>query len=234
MPRQVRIEYEGATYHAMCRGNRREAIFGDDNDRRMFLATLAEAVGKTGWLVHGYVLMGNHYHLLMETPQANLVRGMSWLQTTYTTRYNARHRTNGHLFAGRYKAIVVDPEDPRYMATLLDYLHLNPVRAGLVSPGRGEAVVDYPWSSLPGYAWGNVQPGWLTVTRGLNCMGWTDACADRRAFVERVEARARTEAEEDSGGGELAGQRLQSTLRILHYSQAEGQCAFAYDRVFGD
>jgi len=89
MARQVRIQYEGATYHVMCRGDRQEAIFADDGDRRIFLASLAEAVAKTGWRLHAYVLMGNHYHLLLETPEPNLVRGMAWFQTTYTTRYNA-------------------------------------------------------------------------------------------------------------------------------------------------
>ncbi len=102
MPRQVRIEFEGAFYHVMCRGDRREAIFQDDQYRERFLATLGEAVRRTGWRVHGYVLMSNHYHLLVETPVPNLVRGMTWFQTTYTVRYNARHRVSGHLFAGRY------------------------------------------------------------------------------------------------------------------------------------
>jgi REP-associated tyrosine transposase len=90
MPRQVRIEYEGSTYHVMCRGDRRERIYEDDNDRQMFLATIAEGVQRTGWLVHAYVLMGNHYHIAIETPEPNLVRGMAWVQTTYTARYNAR------------------------------------------------------------------------------------------------------------------------------------------------
>ena len=132
MPRQVRLEYEGATYHVMCRGDRREPIFEDDDDRRIFLATWAEAAGRTGWRTQGCVLPSNHYHLVVETPEANLVAGMTWFQTTYTARYHARHRASGHLFGGRYKAIVVDGEDPRYLATLLDYVHLNPVRAGLI------------------------------------------------------------------------------------------------------
>ena len=148
MPRQVRIEYEGATYHVMCRGDRREAIFADDHDRQTFLRTLAEVVGKTGWRLHAYVLMSNHYHLLLETPEPNLVRGMTWFQTTYTTRYNARHRTSGHLFGGRYKAVVIDLEVPRYFAAVLTYIHLNPVRAGLAKVGAG--LLDYSWSSLPG------------------------------------------------------------------------------------
>ncbi len=213
MPRQVRIEFPGATYHVMCRGDRREPIYADDDDRRMYLATLAEVVARTGWLLHAYVLMGNHYHLIIETPEPNLVRGMAWLQTTYTARYNARHRCTGHLFAGRYKAILVDPEDGRYLSVLLDYLHLNPVRAGLISARRGEAVVDYPWSSLPGYASVRHQPAWLSVERGLASFEWTARAADRRAFVKRVEQRAQAEAAKRCGYAELEGQSLQSTLR---------------------
>ena len=76
MPRQVRIEFPGATYHVMCRGDRQEWIFADDDDRKMFLFTLVEAIGRTGWLLHAYVLMGNHYHFVLETPESNLVRGM--------------------------------------------------------------------------------------------------------------------------------------------------------------
>ena len=100
MPRQVRIEFEGAFYHVMCRGDRREAIFQDNQDRERFLATLGEAVRRTGWRVHGYVLMSNHYDFLVETPVPNLVRGMTWFQTTYAVRYNARHRASGHLLCG--------------------------------------------------------------------------------------------------------------------------------------
>lgn len=100
MPRQIRIEYPGATYHVMCRGDRREAIFEDDADRECLVETLAQAVRRAGWRIHAYVLMGNHYHLVLETPEPNLVRGMTWFQTTYTVRYNARHRRTGHLYGG--------------------------------------------------------------------------------------------------------------------------------------
>ncbi len=92
MPRQVRIQFPGATYHVMCRGDRREEIFREDGDREMMLATLAETVEKTGWRVHAWVLMGNHYHMLFQTPEPNLVKGMTWFQTTYTLRLNAKHR----------------------------------------------------------------------------------------------------------------------------------------------
>ena len=92
MPRSLRIAYPGAVYHVLCRGDRREAIFRQDADREMFLATLGEMCGRTGILIHSYVLMSNHYHLLTETPEPNLVAGMQWFQGTYTQRFNARHR----------------------------------------------------------------------------------------------------------------------------------------------
>lgn len=104
MPRQVRIEYPGAMYHVMSRGNRRQDIYLNDVDRHDFLKTLAEACQKTGWQAHAYCLMSNHYHLVLETPNANLVAGMAWLQGTYTTRLNVRHKLIGHVLSGRYKA----------------------------------------------------------------------------------------------------------------------------------
>ena len=106
--RPVRIPYPGAVYHVMARGNRGQAVFGDDTDRQLFLETLGEACEKTGWRIHAHVLMGNHYHLLAETPEANLVAGMKWLQGAYTRRHNGWHRLFGHLFQGRHKAVVVD------------------------------------------------------------------------------------------------------------------------------
>ena len=107
MPRSIRIDYDGAFYHVIARGNRRELIFHDEEDRRTFLRTFGEACGMTGWRVHAWVLMSNHYHLLIETPSANLVNGMSWVQNAYTRRFNTRHRMWGRLFGDRYKAVVV-------------------------------------------------------------------------------------------------------------------------------
>ena len=98
MARPLRIQYPGAVYHVMARGNQGQPIYQDDLDRKRFLETLGESCQKTGWLVHAYVLMGNHYHLLIETPEANLVAGMKWLQGSYTQRYNGRHKVFGHLF----------------------------------------------------------------------------------------------------------------------------------------
>ena len=99
MARKLRVEYPGAIYHLMNRGDRREPIFKDDEDRQRFLGTLGEACVKTGWQVHAYCLMSNHFHLVIETPQANLVRGMKWLLGVYTSRFNRRHKLFGHLFS---------------------------------------------------------------------------------------------------------------------------------------
>lgn len=159
MARPLRIEYEGAHYHVMARGNQGRRIFDDDKDRQRFLETLAEACAKTGWRVHAYVLMDNHYHLLVETPEGNLVAGMKWLQGAYTQRYNGRHKVFGHLFQGRYKAVVVDGKDPNYLQIVSTYIHLNPARAGLIRIGK-ESLKRYRWSSYPWYL-SRQCPGWL-------------------------------------------------------------------------
>ena len=170
------------------RGDRREDIFRADVDRRQFLATLSQACERTGWRVHAWVLMGNHYHLLLETPEPNLVKGMHWLQTTYTSRFNRRHRLCGHLFQGRYKSVLVEPEAPGYFATLSDYIHLNPVRARLV--GLDDRLVDYRWSSYPAYATGRGRTPWLEVSRVLSEIGVEDTVSGRYRFAERMRQRA--------------------------------------------
>ena len=136
MPRKLRLEYEGAIYHVMNRGDRREAIFLDDKDRERFLETLAECCAKTKWQIHACCLMNNHFHLVMETPQANLVAGMKWFLGTYTARFNRRHKLFGHLFSGRYKSLIVDGSCTGYLKTVCDYVHLNPARANLVSADK--------------------------------------------------------------------------------------------------
>ena len=173
MPRKVRIEFAGAVYHVLDRGDRREAIFADEMDRETFLGTVEEVCRRTGWRLHAYVLMSNHYHLLLETPEPNLVAGMKWFQSTYTMRFNRRHRLSGHLFQGRYKAIVVDPEERNYLVTLSDYIHLNPVRAGLLR--EGEKLFAYRWSSYPAYVKrGTMSPWWLKRETVLGELGLND------------------------------------------------------------
>src|SRR6266481_2379458 len=132
MARRLRVEYAGGIYHVMNRGDRREPIFRDDRDRERFIETLGEACRKTGWEVQAWCLMNNHFHLVIETPQANLVAGMKWFLGTYTSRYNRRHKEFGHLFSGRYKALVVDGSGNGYLKTVCDYVHLNPARAKLL------------------------------------------------------------------------------------------------------
>ena len=131
MARKLRVQYPGAIYHVLNRGDHRELIFRDDPDRQRFLDTLAEASVKTGWQVHAYCLLPNHFHLVVETPQPNLVAGMKWLLGTHTGRFNRRHKLVGHLLSGRYKALIVDGTTPGYLRTLGEYVHLNPVRAKL-------------------------------------------------------------------------------------------------------
>ena len=195
MARSVRIEYPGAYYHVMARGNRREAIFLDDDDRKFFLECLAEACEKTGWRVHAWVLMGNHYHLFVETPEANLVEGMKWVQNTVTRRFNVRHRKWGRLFGDRYKSVLVEGGEANYYTALWEYIHLNPVRAGLVKAREGGSILDYPWSSIAGgHA---LMPGrrakWLAAAEGLAIMGFADTVAGRREMVGHLDQRGRTE-----------------------------------------
>jgi putative transposase len=188
MPRKGRVEFAGALYHLLDRGDRREDIVRDDTDRARFVATLGEVCARTGWRVHAFVLMRNHYHLLVETPQANLVAGMRWFQTAWTVRFNRRHRLNGHLFQGRYKAMVVDAEERGYFTALGDYIHLNPVRAGMIS--LDERLFDYCWSSYPFYVVRKGRPDWFEPDRVLGELGLEDTIAGRRRYGERMRQRA--------------------------------------------
>ena len=201
MARKLRIEYAGAIYHVMSRGDRREPIFGDDADRRRFLETLAEACAKTGWQVHAYCLMGNHFHLVVETPMANLVAGMKWFLGTYTSRFNRRHKLFGHLFSGRYKSLLVDGSGDGYLRTVCDYVHLNPVRAQLLTDA--EPLRSYAWSSYAHYLQApGRRPAWARVDRLLGEMGIPQySAAGRRQFEAGMEERRRRDAPGDWQGG---------------------------------
>lgn len=146
MARQLRIEYDGALYHVMSRGNEQREIILGDEDRFSFLDCLREMSDRFEVDIFAYVLMDNHYHMLLRTNKANLSKSMQWLGTTYTRRFNLRHSRSGHLFQGRFKGILV--ESDAYMMQLSCYIHRNPLRAGIV--GR---LADYRWSSYPAYAY---------------------------------------------------------------------------------
>jgi putative transposase len=164
MARPIRVEFPGAVYHVMARGNEQREIFRDDQDRRRFLQTLSEAVEQFGLRVYAYCLMSNHYHVVAGTPRANLSRAVGWLQATYTARFNARHRRRGHLFQGRFKAQLV--ESDVYGRWLVEYVHLNPVRprqrGRSIPPESASELARYEWSSHRDYAGMRRQsPSWL-------------------------------------------------------------------------
>jgi REP element-mobilizing transposase RayT len=144
MARPVRIEYPGAVYHVLCRGNNRQAVFRDDHDRKRYLEKLCFYCEEKGVLLLCYCLLTNHVHLVLETPQGNLSKMMQAFQTSYTVYFNKRHRRTGHVFEQRYKAFVVDQDN--YLLEVSRYVHLNPVAAGLV-----RRAANYRWSSYGGY-----------------------------------------------------------------------------------
>ena len=156
MARPLRLEFEGALYHLTSRGNARERIFLDNEDRVRFLGIFADVVERFGWICHAYCLMGNHYHLLVETPGVNLSRGMQLLNGVYTQWFNRRHRRAGHLFQGRFKAILVEKES--HLLELARYVVLNPVRAKMVRSAR-----DWPWTSYRATAGQAEVPEFLVV-----------------------------------------------------------------------
>lgn len=178
MARPLRFEHPGALWHVTSRGNERGAIFHDDRDRIDFLDILADAVGRFGWRLHAYVLMGNHYHLLLETPEPSLSRGIHRLNGIYSQHFNRRHERAGHLLEGRFKAILVEKE--RHLLELVRYVVLNPVRAGLA-----RTAADWRWSSYRYTAGLHCAPAWLeTHWTVAQFGGGTGALAAYREFVD--------------------------------------------------
>jgi len=164
MARPLRIEYPGAIYHITSRGNGRGDIYQNDDDRENFLDVLASVIVRFGWICHSYCLMGNHYHLLIETPEPTLCGGMRQLNGVYTQRYNRSHNHVGHVFQGRYKAIVVDRDV--YLLELCRYVVLNPVRAKMVKNVR-----EWIWSSYAAMIGEVAPPSWLSVDWLLSQFG---------------------------------------------------------------
>ena len=190
MARPLRVDVRGGWYHVTARGNERKAVFRDDEDRRRFLERMEELVERFALAIHGYVLMDNHYHLLLETPQANLSAAMQWLGVSYTAAFNHRHRRVGHLFQGRFRAVLVDEAA---VAEVSRYVHLNPVRvrelgldktaqqrlrtgvgpkpdANLVRQ-RLQRLRQYPWSSYRAYTGATRHPSWLTTQPVTQMLG---------------------------------------------------------------
>ena len=189
----------------MCRGNNGQEIFLTDDGRRLFLATLDEVCRQTGWSIHAYVLMSNHYHLLLETPEANLVAGMKLFQGAYTQRFNAMFQRRGHLFQGRYKAIPVqtDPLEGglEYFRKVSTYIHLNPFRAGLYGEGFAQGLESYPWSSYPAYCGvARKRPEWLVRRKVLRTWGLAEGeSGTLAAYREKLERCMKFERDPESG-----------------------------------
>jgi putative transposase len=182
MARPLRIEYPGAFYHVMHRGNAGSDIFKSIKDRETFLEYIGKAVERYELKIHTYCLMKNHYHILLETPQPNLSQAIKWINVSYATYFNRKRGRSGHLFQGRFKSILVDADE--YLKHLSRYIHLNPVRAKLV-----ERCQDYRWSSYPAYGGYINAPEWLEISWLLSLFAKDQKKAkiQYRNFVEQVD-----------------------------------------------
>ncbi len=187
MARPLRIQYEDALYHVTCRGNERKAIFRDDHDKNVFLELLNDGQKTYCIVLYCYVLMDNHFHLLLETPLANLSEFMRWFNITYTSHYNRRHKRTGHLYQGRYKSILVEKKS--YLHILSRYIHLNPVRTKqegkLALSEKKKYLRNYPWSSLLGYIDDTRRNGIIDYDRILESYGG-DNKKGRRLYWETI------------------------------------------------
>ncbi len=180
MARKPRLEFAGAKYHVISRGNYRKDVF-EGGAAESFEKTLFEACGKCGWRLHAYVIMSNHYHLALETPEANLVEGMRWMQGTFANRFNAYCGERGHVFQSRYKSLVI--EEGRPLLGLVNYIHLNPVRAGLVMLGE---LKDYRWSSYPKFLKKEVKAP-LIRSEFLAALEFPDSAGGMRQYAKHLE-----------------------------------------------
>lgn len=211
MARALRIEYPGAFYHVTARGNDRKPVFRSDADRERFLGYLESATRRYGAVIHVYCLMTNHYHLLAETPEGNLSQIMRHINGAYTTYFNTKWERSGHLFRGRYKAILVEREE--HLVELSRYVHLNPVRAGMVQ-GPGE----HPWSSFRAYIKAAPAPDWLAREEVLVRFGNQEAEAGERYrdFVE-----GKVDAVEPSPWEQVVGSTVMGSRAFVEWVQGE-------------
>ena len=212
MTRQWRIEFEGAYYHILSRGNARRNIFSDNNDRISFLEILGKMSERFEVEVYAYVLMNNHYHLLLKTSKPNISKSMQWFGTTYTRRYNIKHRRSGHLFQGRFKNFLV--ENDEYLMLLSCYIHRNPLRAGIV-----ERLVDYPWSSYPMYAYGKKSPEWLCTAPILSHFDTKDKNKAYREMVQSYSWEEKRIWEDFRHGLFLGSQKFTDRIKSKYLSE---------------
>ena len=180
MPRGPRIEYPGAIFHVINRGNYRSDVFGTEGSAKRFVETLQETVQRFEWELGAYVVMRNHFHLAVRTPHPNLSVGMQWLQATFATRFNRMRSERGHLFQGRFKALLLENEG--VWARVADYIHLNPLRAMIVDY---QHFAKFRWSSLGRFVQGKPFPG-LEATEWLTKLGLSDCQEDWPVYVQKL------------------------------------------------
>lgn len=210
MARQLRVGFEGAFYHITSRGNLREKVFFEDKDREKFLEILEKTKERYGYILHAYALMDNHYHLLIETPKANISQIMQNINTSYTVYINKKYRRSGHLFQGRFKGIIVDKDE--YLVTLSRYIHLNPVRAKIVQ--RPE---DYRWTSYRAYIDRSIKGSLVDTSDTLSYYSKTrgDAIDRYKAFVETGIRGEENPFKDIEAGIILGGRRFKSKIMKL-------------------
>ena len=208
MARPLRIQYPGAVYHVTCRGNERGDIFKDDADRKRFIQILIQSVNIYSVKLYSYVLMSNHFHLLIETPKGNLSEFMRHFNITYTGYYNRRHNRAGHLYQGRYKSILIDKNE--YLSILSRYIHLNPVKIKTMKkvPDKDKIkyLISYPWSSLPGFVSRRKKEWYIDYAMVLGEYGG-DTDKARREYKKRIyaEIAVGTEIKENVLGQSILG-----------------------------
>ena len=225
MARPLRMESEDGVYHVLNRGNYRADIFRAEKTKAAFLQCLDETCAKTGWRMHAWCLMSNHYHLALSTPQANLVEGMRWLQGTFATRFNRLREERGHLFQGRYKSLLVDPDGG--LGPLCHYIHLNPVRASIRPVA---ALPEWPWSSVRWLMNAKLRPAWYAPAEALaHAGGLEDTPAGRRKYLEYLDWLAEDEPARkqqrfaEMSKGWIVGTRDFKKALVREHSQLAGQ-----------
>jgi putative transposase len=219
MGRPLRVEFPGALYHITSRGNEKKNIFRDHSDQTRFSAILQDYHDRFGILIHCFVLMNNHYHIVMETPQGNLLKAMHGINSTYTGYFNRKYDRVGHLFQGRYKGILIDRES--YLLEVSRYVHLNPVRAKMV-----EMPEEYEWSSYGGYISEVRQLRWVEYSWILSNFGTyrNKAMAKYREFVEEViDKGVQNPFKNVYGQVILGGEKFRERIRALIRSQPLGE-----------
>jgi putative transposase len=225
MARKLRLESEDGVYHVFNRGNYRADVFRADQTRAAFLHCLGEACAKTGWVIHAWCIMRNHYHLAVATPRPNLVDGMRWLQGTFAVRFNRLRRECGHLFQGRYHSLIVDPAGG--LGPLCHYIHLNPVRAHLCAVGE---LPQWRWCSLGWLMDPARRPAWYDPAPALEqAGGLKDTPAGRRKYLEYLgwlaedEPARRAQGFERMSRGWIIGTREFAKEMLAEHREAAAQ-----------